>query len=214
MKGIPQLKAAADNELYELEKHNIQIDISNNTDENTSNDTDDNASKDNTDITHLNAEECTSIDTVSHVHKQVNGETLHPENNHTNLHKIVYGLRYVPFKEEGQKILLPQTTDMSHKDNLKQLYNSQPKGMCDNEYDSLEQGTFDTETFSFSHEHSTKHVLVKGVYTGSASPLIADIKTEPYSVITYTDDGMLTGMYDRLGALRVGNYLDPIVISQ
>ena len=36
----------------------------------------------------------------------------------------------------------------------------------------------------------------QGVYVGSASPLIADIKTEPYSVITYTDDGMLTGTYD------------------
>ena len=36
--GDPQLKAAADNELYELEKHTIQIDINNNTDENTSTD--------------------------------------------------------------------------------------------------------------------------------------------------------------------------------
>ena len=86
--------------------------------------------------------------------------------------------------------------EMSRKDNLKQLYNSQPEGMCDTEYDSLEQGIFDTETFSYSHENSTKHVLVQGVYIGSASPLIADIKTEPYSVITYTDDGMLTGTYD------------------
>ena len=49
---------------------------------------------------------------------------------------------------------------MSRKDNLKQLYNLQPKGMCDNEYESLEQGTIDTETFSYSHETSTKHVLV------------------------------------------------------
>ena len=68
--------------------------------------------------------------------------------------------------------------------------------MCDTKYDSLEQGTLDTETFSYSHETITKHVLVQGVYVGSASPLIADIKTEPYSVITYTDDGMLTGTYD------------------
>ena len=60
---------------------------------------------------------------------------------------------------------------MSHKDNLKQLYNSQPEGMCDNEYESLEQGTLDTETFSYSHETNTKQVLVQGVYVGSASPL-------------------------------------------
>ena len=68
--------------------------------------------------------------------------------------------------------------------------------MCDTEYDSLGQGTLDTETFSYSHETSTKHMLVQELYIGSASPLIADIKTEPYSVITYTDDGMLTGTYD------------------
>ena len=122
------------------------------------------------------------------------------------LRKTVYGPTYVPFKEDGQKILLPQSTDMSRKDNLKHLYNSQPEGMCDNEYDSLEQGTIDTETFSYSHETSAKHVLVQGVYVGSASPLIADIKTEPYSVITYTDDGMLTGTYDNTHEIPI--YVD------
>ena len=68
--------------------------------------------------------------------------------------------------------------------------------MCDNEYDSLEQGINDSETFQYSHETSTKHVLVQGVYVGSASPLIADIKTQPYSVLIYMDDGMMTGTYD------------------
>ena len=48
--------------------------------------------------------------------------------------------------------------------------------MCDNEYQSLEQAVNDVETFQYSHETSTKHVLVQGVYVGSASPLIADIK--------------------------------------
>ena len=133
---------------------------------------------------------------VSHVQEQKDGEQCYLENDDNTLQKTVYRPTYVPYKEDGQKILLPQTTDMSRKDNLKQLYNSQPEGMCDNEYESLEQGTLDTETFSYSHETSTKHVLVQGVYVGSASPLIADIKTEPYSVITYTDDGMLTGTYD------------------
>ena len=68
--------------------------------------------------------------------------------------------------------------------------------MCDNEYESLEQGIIDFETFQYSHETSTKHVLVQGVYVGSASPLIADIKTQPYSILTYMDDGMMTGTYD------------------
>ena len=85
---------------------------------------------------------------------------------------------------------------MSHKDNLKLLYHSLPEGMCDNEYESLEQGINDVETFQYSHETSTRHVLVQGVYVGSASPLIADIKTQPYSVLTYMDDGMMTGTYD------------------
>ena len=78
--------------------------------------------------------------------------------------------------------------------------------MCDNKYESLNQGTIDTETFSYSHETSTKHVLVQGVYVGSASPLIADIKTEPYSIITYTDDGMLTGTYDNTHKIPI--YVD------
>ena len=68
--------------------------------------------------------------------------------------------------------------------------------MCDNEYESLEQAVNDVETFQYSHETSTKHVLVQGVYVGSASPLIADIKTQPYSMLTYMDDGMMTGTYD------------------
>ena len=114
------------------------------------------------------------------------------DNDKNILRKTVYGPTYVPFKEDGQKILLPQSTDMSRKENLKHLYKSQLEGMCDNEYDSLEQGTIDTETFSYSHENSAKHILVQGVYVGSAYPLIADIKTEPYSVITYSDDSMLT----------------------
>ena len=69
--GDPQLKAAADNELYELEKCAIQIDINNDTDENTSENTDDNTSQ--------NAEEYTSKNTVSHMHKQRVGDQCHLE---------------------------------------------------------------------------------------------------------------------------------------
>ena len=99
----------------------------------------------------------------------------------------------MPYNEDGQKILLPQTTDMLRKENLKLLYNSLHEGMCDNEYESLEQAVNDVETFQYSHEISTKHVLVQGVYVGSASPLIANIKTQPYSMLTYLDNGMMTG---------------------
>ena len=91
---------------------------------------------------------------------------------------------------------------MSQKDNLKLLYNSLPEGMCDNEYESLEQAINDVETFQYSHETSTKHVLVQGVYVGSASPLIADIKTQPYSML----HGMMTGTYDNTRDIPI--YID------
>ena len=124
------------------------------------------------------------------------GQKYHVDHDDNTLHKTVYGPTYVPYNKDSQKLLLPQTTDMSRKDNVKLLYSSLPEGMCDNEYESLEQAINDVETFQYSHETSTKHVLVQGVYVGSASPLIADIKTQPYSVLTYMDDGMITGTYD------------------
>ena len=85
---------------------------------------------------------------------------------------------------------------MSQKENLKLLYNSHTDGLCEDKNESLRQSYIDLETFHYMHETSTKHVLVQGVYVGTASPLIADIKTDPYSVITYTDDNMLMGTYD------------------
>ena len=133
---------------------------------------------------------------VSHVQLPTVSKKYHVKHDDNTLRKLVYGPTYVPYNEDGQKLLLPQTTDMSRKDNLKLLYNSLPEGMCDNEYESLEQAINDVETFQYSHETSTKHVLVQGVYVGSASPLIADIKTQPYSMLTYLDDGMMTGIYD------------------
>ena len=134
------------------------------------------------------------------------GEKYHVKHDNNTLHKMVYRPTYVPYKEDGQKILLPQTTDMSRKDNLKLLYNSLPEGMCDNEYESLEQAVNDVKTFQYSHETSTKHVLVQGVYVGSASPLIADIKTQPYSMLTYLDDWMMTGTYDNTHDIPI--YID------
>ena len=108
-------------------------------------------------------------------------EKYHVKHDDKTLRKLIYGPTYVPYNEDGQKLLLQQTTDMSRKDNVKLLYNSLPEGMCDNEYECLEQAVNDVETFQYSHEPSTKHVLVQGVYVGSASPLIADI---------YIDNGL------------------------
>ena len=241
--GDPQLKAAADTELYELEKRAIQIDIDKHEYENSSDDTDDNSSQraddnsspradddnssqradDNSsphaddDNTSQRAEDYSSqraddddddiLQTeVSHVQLPTVGEKYHVKHDDNTLHKMVYRPTYVPYNEDGQKLLLPQTTDMSQKDNLKLLYNSLPKGMCDNEYESLEQAVNDVETFQYSHETSTKHVLVQGVYVGSASPLIADIKTQPYSMLTYLDDGMMTGTYDNTHDIPI--YID------
>ena len=125
--GDPQLKAAADNKLYELEKCTIQIDMNNNIDESTSTDTDDNT---NEVLKNIPAK------IVSHMQEETNNEQCHFEHDDNTLRKTVYRLTYVPYKEQDQKILLPQSTDMSRKDNLKQLYNSQPEGMCDNEYEA------------------------------------------------------------------------------
>ena len=58
--GDPHLKAAADTELYNLEKHAIQSDIDKHNGESTSDDTDD-------EYTSSNADEHTNENTVSHV---------------------------------------------------------------------------------------------------------------------------------------------------
>ena len=213
--GDPHLKAAADMELYDLEKHAIQIDIdkheydnsSDNTDDNSSRRADDNTSQRADDNSSQSADDDDILQTeVSHVQLPRVGEKYHVNHDDNTLHKTVYGPTYVPYNEDGQKQLLPQTTDMSRKDNLKLLYNSLPEGMCDNEYESLEPAVNVVETFQYSHETSTKHVLVQGVYVGSASPLIADIKTQPYSMLTYLDDGMMTGTYDKTHDIPI--YID------
>ena len=178
--GDPHLKAAADNELYELEKRAIQIE---------SNELTSKQNKYTENDNYLNTP------TVSHVQEKDKQQNSYDDKDNT-MRKIVYGPTYVPFKEDGQKILLPQSTDMSRKDNLKHLYSAHPEGISDIHSYSLEQDVLDTETFSYSHKPDTKQVLVQGVYIGSASPLIADIKTEPYSVITYSECGTLTGTYD------------------
>ena len=221
--GDPHLKAAADTELYEIEKRAIQIDTEKYEYDNSSGRTDDTNSSQRAenDYTSQRADDYYSqradddddddendiVKTqVSHVQLPKKGEKYHVNHDENTLRKMVYGPTYVPYNEDGQKLLLPQTTDMSRKDNLKLLYNSLPEGMCDNEYESLEQAVNDVETFQYSHETSTKHVLVQGVYIGSASPLIADIKTQPYSILTYLDNGMMTGTYDNTHDIPI--YID------
>ena len=216
----PHLKAASDTELYEIEKRAIQIDTEKNEYDNSSGRTDDtdysqraenyDSSQSADDYYSQRADDNDENDKlqtqVSHVQLPTNGEKYHVNHDDNTLRKMVYGPTYVPYNEDGQKLLLPQTTDMSRKDNLKMLYNSLPEGMCDNEYESLEQAVNDVETFQYSHETSTKHVLVQGVYVGSASPLIADIKTQPYSMLTYLDNGMMTGTYDNTHDIPI--YID------
>ena len=196
--GDPHLRNAANTELYELEQRAIQITNETNADENTSQETDDNSStdEDNDPNENYKADENSSPIEVRHVQQQSADNSPAKHDSENTLHKKVYGPTYVPYSEDGQKILLPQTTDLSRKENLKLLYNTTPEGLCDDECESLEQSYIDSETFHYMHETSTKHVLVQGVYVGTASPLIADIKTDPYSVITYTEDNMITGTYD------------------
>ena len=40
-------------------------------------------------------------------------EKYHVNHDDNTLQKMVYGPMYVPYNEDGQKLLLPQTTDMS-----------------------------------------------------------------------------------------------------
>ena len=213
--GDPHLKAAADTELYEIEKRAIQIDIekyeydysSGRTDNtNSSQRAEDEYNSQRADNDENDDENDILQTEVSHVQLPKNGEKYHDNHDENTLRKKVYGPTYVSYNEDGQKLLLPQTTDMSRKDNLKLLYNSLPEGMCNNEYESLEQAVNDVETFQYSHEPSTQHVLVQGVYIGSASPLIADIKTQPYSMLTYLDNGMMTGTYDNTHDIPI--YID------
>ena len=219
--GDPQLKAAADMELYEIEKHAIQIDTEKYEYDNSSGRTDDitYSQRAEDDYSSQRADDYYSqradyddddeniLQTqVSHVQLPTNGEKHHVNHDENTLRKMVYRPTYVPYNEDGQKLLLPQTTDMSRKDNLKLLYNPLPEGMCDNEYESLEKAVNDVETFQYSHKTSTKHVLVQGVYIGSASPVIADIKTQPYSMLTYLDKGMMTGTYDNTHDIPI--YID------
>ena len=128
--GDPQLKAAADTELYDLEKRAIKIDTdkyeyensSDNTDDNSSEHADDNSSPCADDTTSQRADDNSSQSAddddilqtkVSHGQLPTVSEKYHVNHDENTLRKIVYGPTYVRYNEDGQKLLLPQTTDMS-----------------------------------------------------------------------------------------------------
>ena len=121
--GDPHLKAAANTELYDLEKRAIQMDIdkheydnsSENIDDNSSLHADDNASQSAEDNSSQSADDDddTQQTEVSHVQLPTVGEKYHVNHDENTLRKLVYGPMYVPYNEDGQKVLLPQTTDMS-----------------------------------------------------------------------------------------------------
>ena len=116
------MKAAADTELYDLEKRAIQIDIDKHNYDYSSDNTDDNSSPGADDLSSPRADEHNNPNTVSHVQTQNLNDKYHVEHDENTLCKTVYGPTYVPYNEDGQKLLLPQSTDMSRKDNLKLLY--------------------------------------------------------------------------------------------
>ena len=115
--GDPHLKAAANTELYDLEKCAIQIDIEKDEYDNSSEHTEDNSS--------LSADEDYSSQRaddndddilqteVSHVQLPTVDKEYHVNHDDHTLRKTVYRPMYVPYNEDGQKLLLPQTTDMS-----------------------------------------------------------------------------------------------------
>ena len=50
---------------------------------------------------------------VSHMQLPTVGTKYHVKHDDKTLQKLIYGPTYVPYNEDGQKLLLPQTTDMS-----------------------------------------------------------------------------------------------------
>ena len=92
--GNPHLKAAADTELYDLEKSAIQIDNDKQKGENSSDDTDDHSRS--------RAEDNSNCTKVSHMQIQTVSDTYHVEHDENTLRKTAYGPTYVPYNEDGQ----------------------------------------------------------------------------------------------------------------
>ena len=130
---------------------------------------------------------------VSHVHQQHDNDSTKDRYYH-HVHTVNCPV-YVPYNDEKQKVFLPSTTEMSHKENAKALYTNENL----NEWNAdpyLDEGITDTETFSYGHYDGPKQVMVQAVYIGNYSKLCADIKGEMYSMIDYNPDASLEGIYD------------------
>ena len=101
--GDPQLKAAADMELYDLEKHTIQIDKYKYEYENSSDTTDDNSSQRADDNSSPSADDDIQETEVSHVQLPTVSEKYHVNHDENTLRKLVYGPTYVPYNEDGHE---------------------------------------------------------------------------------------------------------------
>ena len=114
--GDPHLKAAADTEMYDLEKRAIQIDIEKHEYDNSSENTDDKSSpRADDDIASQRAEDYSSQSAdddddnilqtaVSHLQLPIHDEKYHDNHDDNTLRKMVYGPTYVPYNEDGQKL--------------------------------------------------------------------------------------------------------------
>ena len=141
---------------------------------------------------------------VSHVHKQQHDKQSWQEDCYHYVH-TVNCLVYVPYNDEKQEILLPSTTEMSHRENAKALFTDEniDEWNADPYFDEI---STDTETFSYAHYDGPNQVMVQAVYIGNYSRLCADIKGETYSMIDYDPDGSLEGIYDN--TYKIPMYVD------
>ena len=87
--GDPHLKAAANTELYDLEKHAIQIDIDKHNCKNSSDNTDDNSSRSADDNSSQSADENTKSTKVSHMQLPTVSNKYHVERDDNTLCKTV-----------------------------------------------------------------------------------------------------------------------------
>ena len=85
------MKAAANTELYDLEKHAIQIDIDKHNCKNSSDNTDDNSSQSADDNSSQNTDENTKSIKVSHVQLLRVFDKYHVDHDDNTLQTMVYG---------------------------------------------------------------------------------------------------------------------------
>ena len=125
----PELKLAAQAELYTLEQQVLQ---------------------------QQQQEKCVS--TVSHMQNQHEADITQDEW-YYHVHTVNCPV-YVPYNNEKQEILIPSTTEMSHKENAKALFNDENINEWNTDPYFNEINT-DTETFSYAHYDGPNQVMSK-----------------------------------------------------